>query len=63
MGKYGNIDGIVTLTGDFIARDNAKGTIGRILSSREKESKERKTVRMKTDSSKSKKIGADENTT
>lgn len=36
MGKYGNIDGVVTLTGDVIARDNARGSIGRILAERKK---------------------------
>lgn len=30
MGKYGNIDGIATLTNNPIATDNAKGTIGKI---------------------------------
>lgn len=28
--KYGNIDGIATLTNNPIATDNAKGTIGKI---------------------------------
>lgn len=46
MGKYGNIDGIATLTGDSIARDNVRGTIGRLLSAREKAAKDRKTVRV-----------------
>lgn len=31
MGKYGNIDGIATLTNNPIATDNAKGTIGKLL--------------------------------
>lgn len=29
MGKYGNIDGIATLTNNPNATDNAKGTIGK----------------------------------
>ncbi len=29
MGKYGNIDGIATLTNNPNATDNARGTIGR----------------------------------
>lgn len=31
MGKYGNIDGIATLTNNPIATDNAKGKIGKLL--------------------------------
>lgn len=31
MGKYGNIDGIATLTNNPNATDNAKGTIGKKL--------------------------------
>ena len=34
MGKYGNIDGIATLTNNPIATDNAKGTIGKIAQKR-----------------------------
>lgn len=30
MGRYGNIDGIATLTNNPNATDNAKGTIGKI---------------------------------
>lgn len=30
MNKYGNIDGIATLTNNPNATDNAKGTIGKI---------------------------------
>lgn len=30
MGKYGNIDGIATLTNNPNATDNAKGTIGKL---------------------------------
>ena len=28
MGRYGNIDGIATLTNNPIAKDNSRGTIG-----------------------------------
>ena len=42
MGKYGNIDGIATLTNNAIAKDNARGSIGRILDAREKSAKESK---------------------
>lgn len=31
MGRYGNIDGIATLTNNPNATDNAKGTIGKLL--------------------------------
>ena len=31
--KYGNIDGIATLTNNPNATDNAKGTIGKIMKS------------------------------
>ena len=30
MGRYGNIDGIATLTNNPNATDNARGTIGKI---------------------------------
>lgn len=39
MGRYGNIDGIATLTHNPIAKDNSKGTIGKI----DKKRKELKT--------------------
>lgn len=32
--KYGNIDGVATLTDNPIATDNAKGTIGKITQKR-----------------------------
>ena len=61
MGKYGNIDGIATLTGDSIASDNVRGTIGRIISAREKAAKDRKTVRVEpSTTSKNIKKGTDD---
>ena len=36
MGKYGNIDGVVTLTDDAVAKDNAGGSTGRIPAERKK---------------------------
>lgn len=45
MGKYGNIDGILTITENLIAKDNVRGTIGKILSDREKAVKERKNAK------------------
>ena len=36
--KYGNIDGVVTLTDNPIATDNEKGTIGKITQ-KQKDSK------------------------
>lgn len=45
MGRYGNIDGISTVTENSIAKDNARGSIGRILAKREKEVKEHKNAK------------------
>ncbi len=42
MGRYGNIEGISTLTGNTIAKDNVRGSIGKILNNREKEIAEQK---------------------
>lgn len=47
MGRYGNIDGIATLTNNPNATDNAKGTIGRIneMKSKYVKGKEKTVVR------------------
>lgn len=37
MARYGNIEGIATLTDNANARDNARGTIGRIMADRKKQ--------------------------
>lgn len=45
MGRYGNTDGIATLTENTIAKDNVRGSIGRILAKREKTVKEQKNAK------------------
>lgn len=39
MARYGNIEGIATLTNNANARDNARGTIGRIMADRKNQQK------------------------
>nr|DAV37235.1 MAG TPA: hypothetical protein [Caudoviricetes sp.] len=44
MGRYGNIDGISTLSESSIAKDSVRGTIGKILAKREFEIRKNQNV-------------------